>query len=66
MTDVLLPEFHADVSHYKDMRVHCIRYEQNMHLFAAILRTFGPGRQNFNTRDLSSAYIQPYNFIRIC
>jgi len=28
-----------------------------MHIFAAILRPFGPWPKNFNTLDLSSAYI---------
>jgi len=35
---------------------------QNMHLFAAILRPFGPERQNFNTWNLSSAWVWPVKF----
>jgi len=46
--DVFLPEFHAEVSRYKEMRVHCTVTEKNMHIFAAILRPFGPAYQNFN------------------
>jgi len=40
------PEFHADLSRYKENKF--IVYPlQNTH-FAAILRPFGPGRQNFS------------------
>jgi len=35
--------------------LHCTRYKKEKKLFAAILRAFGPGCQNFNTWDLSSA-----------
>jgi len=30
---------------------------RNTHLFSAVLHPFGRGRQNFNTWDISSAYI---------
>jgi len=49
------PEFHADLSCYKEMRIHCIRCK-NSTLLTAILRPFGPGRQHFNTWNLTSAY----------
>ena len=41
--------FHADLSRYNEMRVHCTRYKTPT-LSTAILRPFGPGRQNFNAR----------------
>ena len=43
------PEFHADLSRYKEMRVYCTHYKKTPTLFTAILRRFGPRRQNFNT-----------------
>jgi len=42
-------EFNADLTRYKEKRVHCMLVPKNTHLFAAILRPFGPERQNFNT-----------------
>jgi len=45
---MFLLEFHASLSRYKEMRVHCNRYK-NTHLFTVILRRFGPGRQSFST-----------------
>ena len=47
---MVFPEFHADLSRYKEMRVHCTRYKKNPTVFTAILRPFGPGRQNFCIR----------------
>jgi len=49
---MFLPEFHADLSLYKEMRVLFTRYDKTCTFFAAILsklRPFGPGRKNFNT-----------------
>jgi len=43
-----LPEFHADLSRCKEKRVHCTRYK-NIYPFAATLRLFRSGYQNFNT-----------------
>ena len=43
-----MPKFHANLSHYKEMRVDYTRYKTRT-FFAAISRPFGPGRQNFNT-----------------
>jgi len=42
------PEFHADLSRYKENQLHCVSYK-NIHLFAAILLPFDLRRQNFNT-----------------
>ena len=50
------PEFHADLSRYKEMRANSLYPLQiNSHLLTAILRPSGPGRKNFNTWDLTSA-----------
>jgi len=46
-----LLEFHADLSRYKEMRLHCIPYKTPT-FFAAILRPFGPRHPSFNTFDL--------------
>ena len=51
----------CDLSCYKEMRVYCIPVTKITYL----LLTFGPGRQHFNTWDLSSAYISLLNFIGI-
>ena len=61
LIDVSL-EFHADLSRYREKQLRCTRYK-NAHLFAAILRPFGQGRQNFYTWVLSSACICLQNFI---
>jgi len=45
------PEFHADLSRYKEMRIHCTSYKKTSTLLTASLRPFGPGRKNFNTRS---------------
>jgi len=50
----VFPEFHADLSSYKK-QLRCTRYKKTPTFFAATLRLFGPGRQNFNTWDLTSA-----------
>jgi len=51
-----LLEFHGDLSSYKNAT--SLYFFQNKHFFAAILRSFGPGRLNFNTWDLSAAYVR--------
>jgi len=44
---MFLPEFHADLSRYKESDF-TVPVKKHPH-FAAILRPFGPGRQNFDT-----------------
>jgi len=44
-----LSEFDADLSRYKEMRVHCTRYQKTIALFTVILRPFCLKRRNFNT-----------------
>jgi len=48
---MFFPEFHTDLSRYKQNE-----FITNTHFFAAIMRPFGPGSQNFDTWDLSSVY----------
>jgi len=43
------------LSRYKEMRV-IVLVTKTCTFFTVILRPFSPGRQNFNTRDLSPAY----------
>jgi len=47
---MFLPEFLADLSHYKEMRVHCTCYKKIPTLFHRHFAPLGPGCQNFNTR----------------
>jgi len=53
-----LPEFHADLSRYKEMRVHCTRYKKTPTLFTAIFCAPLAEGAKILTRDLSSAYIR--------
>jgi len=59
------PEFHADLSRYKEKRVHCTSYKTTTFssLFCA---PFGPGRQKFNIWDLSSACKFFSGSIKVC
>jgi len=44
------PEFHADLSRYKEMGVYIVPVtKKTPTFFDAILRPFSPGCQNFNT-----------------
>jgi len=47
---MFLPEFHTDLSRYKEMRLHCIPYKKNI-LFAVILRPLAQGAQA-STREI--------------
>jgi len=64
-SDWRFPEFHADLSCYKEMRVHCTRYEKKLPPFSPpILRPCGPGRLNFHMRFEFSLHT-PVKFVRI-
>ena len=58
-----VPEFHADLSRYKEMQVHCTCYKNAT--FHRILHPFGLGRQNFNTRFYVGLHTPVNFFIRI-
>ena len=48
-----LSKFHADLSHYKEMRVHCTRYKKLPPFSPLFCTPLAQGAKNFNTQDLS-------------